>query len=49
MVRKLSKDHGINNEVTEMGRVQSLNALPDVIVLGLSSKKMGSHVDWEGT
>lgn len=35
----------MNNEVTEMGRVQLLNALLAVIVLGLPSKKMGSHVE----
>lgn len=45
MVRNLSKGHRVNNEVTVTGRVQSLNALLAMRVVGLSSKKMGSHVE----
>lgn len=45
MVRKLIKGRGINNEAMEMGRIQSFKALLTVIVLGLSSKKIGSHVE----
>lgn len=45
MVRKLIQGHGINNKAREMGRVQSFKALLTVIVLGLSFKKIGSHVE----
>lgn len=48
MVRKLSKGHRINNKVREMGRVQPLRALPTVIVLGLASKEVDSHVGRKG-